>query len=106
MDQNERIEIALTQKPELSKYYYEDLLNVYEVVEVTSRSGEVHYDINYTFPYLNVTDYSEQMSILQANFPELYNLFRNGSIIINNVSKYVDEEGGIRYNVNYRYTHQ
>ena len=53
--------------------------------------------------YRNVTDYSERMQLLRTNFPEIYTLYTNGSIIINEMYEYNDKDGTPQVHINYRY---
>ena len=49
-----------------------------------------------------VTDYTEQMELVRENFPEIYDMYKRGQIIINEVYTY-EKEGKERVHVNYRY---
>ena len=53
--------------------------------------------------YKHVNDYSRQMELLQENFPEVYNLYRNGDIILNEMFVYTDENGEPRVHISYHY---
>lgn len=50
-----------------------------------------------------VTDYSEQMRLLRDNFPEIYDLYRDGRIILNDIYTYFDKNGVSRVGINYRH---
>lgn len=51
-----------------------------------------------------VRDYSEKMELLKINFPEIYNLYVEGKVIINEIYTYNDKKTGEpRVNVNYRH---
>lgn len=54
-----------------------------------------HYDKEY------ITDYSERMDVLRSSFPEIYNLFCNGKIIINEMYHYKTKEGKSRTYIDY-----
>lgn len=49
-----------------------------------------------------VTDYSEQMELLSVNFPEIYDMYKRGQVIINEVYTY-EKDGEERVHVNYRH---
>ena len=53
--------------------------------------------------YKPVNDYSRQMELLQENFPEVYNLYRNGDIILNEMFMYTGENGEPRVHISYHY---
>ena len=53
--------------------------------------------------YKPVNDYSSQMELLQENFPEVYNLYRNGDIILNEMFMYTGENGEPRVHISYHY---
>ena len=50
-----------------------------------------------------VTDYSEQMRLLRDNIPEIYDLYRDGRIILNDIYTYYTKEGQSRVGINYRH---
>lgn len=50
-----------------------------------------------------VTDYSEQMRLLRDNFPEIYDLYKEGKVIINDIYTYYTKEGKSRVGINYRH---
>lgn len=43
-----------------------------------------------------VRDYNEQISLLKENFPEIYEQYKNGSIVIEKVYTYTDKKTGHR----------
>ena len=51
--------------------------------------------------YRNVKDYSEQMELLKTNFPEIYELYRQGEVIIDQVYEYRDKNGTPKVHVKY-----
>ena len=59
-----------------------------------------HFD-HYDKVYLR--DYSAKMESLRINFPEIYDLYKKGLIIINEMYEYKDKDGTPRVHVNYRY---
>lgn len=55
------------------------------------------------FDKVYITDYSKRMDNLKINFPEIYSLYCDGLIIINEMYEYKDKEGVERVHINYRY---
>ena len=53
--------------------------------------------------YKPVKDYRTQMELLQANFPEVYNLYRNGDVIIDEVFEYTGKDDSPKVHVTYHY---
>ena len=102
-NEEERIAIARQQRPDLEKYFKDGLIYVQKMTETTTRDGVVTYRFDYSFQPRDVYDYSERMSLLKKNFPELYQLFQQGRISITNMYKYVDEKGTIRLHVDYKH---
>ena len=49
-----------------------------------------------------VQDYGEQIELVKTHFPEIYDLYRQGSVIIEDVYTY-EENGKKRVGVHYRY---
>ena len=49
-----------------------------------------------------ISDYGEQIKLLKTNFPEIYNLYCQGSVIIDDVYIY-EEDGKERVGISYRY---
>ena len=49
-----------------------------------------------------VRDYKEQIELIKTNFPEIYDLYCNGDIIITSVYTY-KKDGSKRVHVDYRY---
>ena len=49
-----------------------------------------------------IQDYSQKVRLLKTTFPELYQLYCNGSIIIDDVYTY-DKDGTERVGINYHY---
>ena len=51
-----------------------------------------------------INDYNEQMELVRDNFPEFYNLYKQGRVKIYDVYKYTDKKTGKeRVGVNYSY---
>ena len=51
-----------------------------------------------------VRDYGERMRLVRVNFPEIYNLYINGNVVIDEVYTYDDKKTGTpRVHVSYRY---
>ena len=94
-DEGERTRIALREKPELQKYYDRGLLNVGTVAVIVDREGKVRYDFDWRFVPVVHTDYTSMMKLLRENFQGLYDLYRNGSIIVNSLTEYVEDDGSM-----------
>lgn len=54
------------------------------------------------FNRVYVNDYGRKVQLLKDNFPEIYDLYRNGHVIIDDVYIY-EQNGKERVGVNYRY---
>lgn len=53
--------------------------------------------------YQYIGDYNDQMAILQLYFPEVYDLYCYGEVIIDEVYSYVDDYGTTQYHISYHY---
>ena len=54
--------------------------------------------------YRPVTDYREEMELVRTNFPEVYEMYKNGEVIIDEVFEYTDKKtGGERVHISYHY---
>ena len=53
--------------------------------------------------YEYVRDYSRQMELLKINFPELYDLYRSGDIILDEMFEYTDRNGVPKVHISYHY---
>lgn len=51
--------------------------------------------------YKPVTDYSEQMELLRINFPEIYDLYRQGEVVLDEMYQYNDKDGTPKVHVSY-----
>lgn len=49
-----------------------------------------------------ISDYREQIRLMKANFPEIYELYRQGDVIITSVYTY-EKDGQERVHIEYRY---
>ncbi len=49
-----------------------------------------------------IQDYSQRVELVKTNFPEIYRLYCNGSVIINDVYTY-EKDGHERVGINYHY---
>lgn len=57
--------------------------------------------------YRLITDYGTRMTLVQENFPEIYNLYRNGDVIIDEVFEYTDRNtGNERVHISYHYRYR
>ena len=54
--------------------------------------------------YRPVTDYREQMELVRINFPEVYEMYKDGEVIIDEVFEYTDRKtGGEKVHISYHY---
>ena len=52
----------------------------------------------------HVRDYSEQIKLVKINFPEIYNLYKDWEIVIDDVYEYVSRKDSTnRVNIKYHY---
>ena len=49
-----------------------------------------------------IRDYGDRTQILRTHFPEIYDLYRQGVVIIDDLYEY-EKDGKSRYNVSYHY---
>ena len=49
-----------------------------------------------------IRDYGERIKLLKANFPEIYSMYCNGAVIIENVYTY-EKDGQEKVHISYRY---
>ena len=50
-----------------------------------------------------ISNYSEQMEVLEEHFPEVYNLYQRGNVIIDRVYYYEKKDGRSGTRVQYHY---
>lgn len=53
--------------------------------------------------YRSVQDYSERIELLRRNFPEIYDMYRYGSVIVEDVYTYTADDGTTHVGIEYRY---
>lgn len=88
--------------PNLVPYYDEDVL---VVKSIRRRGGEFdnpNYIVKYRFVKYYYSDHNEMVACLQARYPDLYEAYASGKIVITSLYKYVDDNGLIRYSVAYK----
>lgn len=102
-DKQEQQLAFCTEYPELSTHLDEGLVNIYRVTEFVRPGGSRYYKIRFGFTRRFITDYGERMAVLKAQFPEVYQMFSNGAVIVNNLYEYVDRDQHIKYHIDYRY---
>lgn len=49
-----------------------------------------------------IRDYANQMELIKTNFPEVYELYHRGEVVIDNLYTY-EKDGGERVGINYHY---
>ena len=50
-----------------------------------------------------IRDYNQQIQLVKRNFPEIYDLYRHGAIIIDSVYTYDDKNGINKVHINYHF---
>lgn len=50
-----------------------------------------------------ITNYSDCMEIVRSYFPEIYELYRRGEVIIDSVYEQCDKEEKLHYHISYHY---
>ena len=102
-DPAEQMSFITNHHPELNKYYKEGLLNIRRLREMHLDNGETAWDFKYGFREKEIKDYGERMDVLKYSFPEIYRLFCDGKVILEEVKEYVDEDtGSIKYQIEYK----
>lgn len=74
------------------------------VVLSTSSCGVMSKLLGYHFDHYDkeyIKDYSEQMDVLRTGFPEIYSLYCNGKIVINEMYHYKTKEGKSMTHIGY-----
>lgn len=75
------------------------LIVIFIIIVTLSSCASLYYK-----DYRLITDYSERISLVQDNFPEIYNLYRSGDVIIDEVFEYTDKNTGKeRVHISYHY---
>ena len=88
--------------PQLWEYYKEGVLGLVWIKKYVNEQGVVEYKEKHYLQSNFITDYSDRMYILKTDFPEIYNLFTQGKVALNEMYKYVDEKGTVRIHISYR----
>lgn len=100
-DKHEKYQ-AIKSYPLLKQYYDEGVIDVVSVKKVKASNLDTpQYIIRFNFCKHYITDYGEQMEVLKENFPELYELYCNGKIVINAIYEYVADNGNLKYHISY-----
>ena len=95
---------AIKNYPILEYYFDEGVIDVISVKKVTATYiSDPQYIIQYRYCKHYITDYSERMTVLKENFPEIYDLYRNGKVLLNEIYEYVGDNGNIKYHISYSY---
>lgn len=54
--------------------------------------------------YRSVRDYSDRMMVLSNHFPEIYTLYKNGDVVVDDVYSYTDRKtGNPHFGIKYHY---
>lgn len=99
---NEKERIIRREHPHLAKYFDDRVIYVSKLNEYTDSMGNVYYDFKYRFLTRYISDYEEQMQLLKLNFPEIYDLYKRGEVVLSAVRLYVKDES-IRCGIAYHY---
>lgn len=102
-DPGEQIAIALTHKPELEMYHREGVLDIKRIIETTDSKGVVSYKIKHGYKKNHIHDHDRIDEILEEYFPELYRAHEAGTVHVDEIYKFVDSRGRIKYKVDYDY---
>ena len=81
--------------PHLYEYYLEGVLDVVSLKEIPLEDGTFDYKLKYKLIKYRYTDYDLKMEMLQLHFPEVYEAYMVGAIVINDFYKYVDRSTGL-----------
>lgn len=49
-----------------------------------------------------IKDYSDQMDVMRTHFPEIYDLYRQGAIVLDSLYEY-EKDGVEKYHISYHY---
>ena len=94
---------AVRNYPLLKTYYDEGVIQIVSVKKVKATySSNPEYIVKYRYCKHYITDYGERMKVLRENFPEIYGLYCDGKVQLNEMYEYVANDGSIRYNISYR----
>ena len=95
---------AIQSYPSLKHYYDEGVISIVSVKKVKAiYLNNSEYIIKYRYCKNYITDYSEQMTILKEDFPEIYNLYCIGKINLVEMYKYVGENQNVQTHISYNY---
>lgn len=81
--------------PHLYEYYLEGVLDVTSLKEVVLEDGTLDYRLKYRLVKYRYTDYGLKMEMIRTHFPEVYEAYSVGALVINDFYKFVDEETGL-----------
>jgi hypothetical protein len=80
------------------------ILSLILTLALTSSCGIMSELLGYHFDHYEkeyIKDYSEQMDVLRSDFPEIYNLYCNGKIVINEMYHYKTKDGKSMTHIGY-----
>ena len=89
--------------PQLYVYYTHGLMDISSMREFRLADGSRDWKLKYKLKKRYITDYSEQMNVLKANFPEVYNLYSSGRASIDNIYEYVAKDGKVNFHIEWRH---
>ena len=95
---------AIESYPMLSYYHDEGVVCVISVRKAKACVIDKDlYIIRYNYIKREITGYGEKMFVLRTSFPEVYQMFCEGKVIVNYIYKYVDKDGHVKYHISYTY---
>ena len=100
-DKYEQLNILYEHYPKLWEYYHEGVMDILWIKKVVKEDGTIEYKEGHRLKRKYITDYSEKMSLLKTNFPEIYNLFTLGKVNVDEMYQYVGTDGEVRVNISY-----
>ena len=98
-DPQERVEILRERYPDVYAYNEHGLVKFRKFVEVREPDGSVSYKIDYRTVTRDIVSYQERMAILEAQYPQIYEMFLEGLVHIGTMYEYVASDGTIRSHV-------
>lgn len=80
------------------------ILSIVSISLITPSCGLMSSLFGYNFDHYNkeyITNYSEKMEVLRSNFPEIYNLYCNGKVVIDEMYYYKTKDGEPKIHIEY-----
>ena len=80
--------------PQLYQYYLEGVMEVTYLKEVELQDGTFDYKLKYKFTRYYFNTYEEKIEALRTYYPQIYQMYISGAIVIRSIYKYVDKYTG------------